>query len=79
MVLPPCVEEYVDQGNPVRAIDVYVDTVDLWALEFKNAQLAINAGQPPYDPAALLKLYLYGSSEAPAPAHVPYLHPYRQS
>jgi transposase len=60
MLLPPCVEDYVSQDNPVRAIDAYVDTLDLWGLEFKNAQPTIAAGQPPYDPAALLKLYLYG-------------------
>lgn len=60
MLLPPCVDEYVSQNNPVRAIDAYVDTLDLQALGFANSELAINAGQPAYNPAALLKLYLYG-------------------
>ncbi|MDO9423988.1 MAG: transposase [Methylobacter sp.] len=59
MLLPPCVDEYISQNNSVRAIDAYVDTVDLQALEFKHTQPVIGAGQPPYDPAALLKLYLY--------------------
>ena len=60
MLLPPCVDEYVNQNNPVRAIDAYVDTLDLQALGFKNTQPGIAAGQPAYNPAALLKLYLYG-------------------
>jgi hypothetical protein len=37
-----------------------VDTLDLQALSFKNTQPVTGSGQPPYDPAALLKLYLYG-------------------
>ncbi len=60
MLLTPCVEEYVSTHNPVRAIDAYVNTLDLASLGFKNAQAATGAGQPPFDPAALLKLYLYG-------------------
>jgi len=60
MLLPPCVDEYVNQNHPVRAIDAYVDTLDLQALGFKNTQPVISAGQPAYNPAALLKLYLYG-------------------
>ena len=60
MLLPPCVDEYVSQNNPVRAIDAYVDTLDLQALGFANSQAVISAGQPAYNPAALLKLYLYG-------------------
>jgi len=60
MLLPPCVDEYVSQNNPVRAIDAYVNTLDLQALDFTNSQPVMGAGQPAYDPAALLKLYLYG-------------------
>ncbi len=60
MLLPPCVDEYVNQNHQVRAIDAYVDTLDLQALGFKNTQPVISAGQPAYHPAALLKLYLYG-------------------
>jgi transposase len=60
MLLPPSVEEYVSAHNPVRAIDAYVNTLDLAALGFRNAQAAAGAGQPPFDPGALLKLYLYG-------------------
>lgn len=44
----------------MRAIDAYVNTLDLQASGFQNTQPVISAGQPAYDPAALLKLYLYG-------------------
>jgi len=60
MLLPPRVEDYVSQNNTVRAIDAYVNTLDLHQLEFKNTQSVISAGQPAYDPGALLKIYLYG-------------------
>ena len=28
MLLPDCIEDYVDENNPVRVIDAYVDTLD---------------------------------------------------
>ena len=66
--LPPCLEDYVGQDNPVRAIDAYVDSLDLNDLGFRAVGSDGGAGQPPYDPADLLKLYLYG-----------YLHQVRSS
>ena len=60
MLLPPSIEEYVGEDNPVRAIDVYVDSLDLEALEFGKTGGQLSPGQPAYPPAALLKLYLYG-------------------
>ena len=59
-LLPPHVEDYVSSTNPVRAIDVYVDSLDLAALGFVNAQGGIQQGQPSYSPSDMLKLYLYG-------------------
>jgi transposase len=43
----------------VRFLDAFVGQLDLGALGFAKAQVAAT-GRPPYDPAALLKLYLYG-------------------
>ncbi len=60
MLLPPRVEDYVSQYNTVRAIDAYVNTLELHALGFKHTQSVFSSGQPPFDPCALLKLYLYG-------------------
>lgn len=60
-LLPPRVEDYVDRKNPVRAIECYVEALDLAALGFRHADRAAGeTGQPPYAPADLLKLYLYG-------------------
>jgi len=58
--LPPRVEDYVGADNPVRAIEAYVGALDLDRLGFRQAGAGGGAGQPPYDPADLLKLYLYG-------------------
>jgi transposase len=60
MILPPSVDEYVSDNNLVRAIDAYVNTLNLQVLGFLNTLFVISSGQPAYDPAALLKLYLYG-------------------
>ena len=59
-LLPARVEDYVSQTNIIRGIDVYIDTLDLEQLGFTNTGLASPAGQPSYDPSALIKLYLYG-------------------
>jgi transposase len=59
-LLPARVEDYVGPDNPVRAIEAYVRALDLAKLEFRHAGREGGCGQPPYDPADLLKLYLYG-------------------
>ncbi len=60
MLLPPRIEEYITEDNPVRAIDVYIDSLDLEALGFNNIVGGQTPGQPAYPPSAILKLYLYG-------------------
>ena len=60
MLLPPCLDDYVSGHNAVRAIDAFVGTLDLQALGFEHAEASCGAGQPAFDPALLLKLYLYG-------------------
>jgi transposase len=59
-LLPPRIEDYVTLNNPVRAIDSFVGALDLAQLGFRHAERGMIAGQPPYDPSDLLKLYLYG-------------------
>ena len=58
--LPPRIEDYVGPDNPVRAIEAFVCGLDLLELGFVHAAYDGGPGQPPYDPADLLKLYLYG-------------------
>jgi transposase len=60
-LLPARIEDYVGADNPVRAIEGFVCALDLAKLGFRHADRgAEEVGQPPYDPADLLKLYLYG-------------------
>ncbi len=59
-LLPPRVDDYVAEDNPVRAIDAYVESLDLEGLGFQNTAGDESAGQPAFPPKALLKLYLYG-------------------
>jgi transposase len=59
LLFPESLEEYVAAENPVRFLDAFVGSLDLHGLGFAKAQCA-DTGRPPYDPAVLLKLYLYG-------------------
>ena len=60
-LLPPRVEDYVDRENPVRVIEYFVNGLNLVKLGFRHAgRVGGGVGQPPYDPADLLKLYIYG-------------------
>jgi len=59
-LLPPSVEEYVGEDNPVRAIDSYIESLDLVQMGFKHADGTVQCGQPAYHPRIHLKLYLYG-------------------
>jgi len=52
-----CLDDMIAQGNSVRIIDCFVDGLDLQELGFKSLA---SQGRPPYDPADLLKLYIYG-------------------
>ena len=55
----PTLEESISEDNPVRVIDVFIDTLDLNELGFSKTILA-STGCSPYDPGMLLKLYIYG-------------------
>ena len=57
-LLAECIDDYVDEDNPVRAIDAFVDLLDLGGLGFHVEPEA--TGRPGYHPATLLKLYVYG-------------------
>ena len=59
LLFPERLEDYIAAENPVRFLDAFVASLDLHALGFAKATCA-NTGRPPYDPADLLKLYLYG-------------------
>ena len=58
-LLPECLEDWVDESNPVRAVDVFVDALELRDLGFDGVDPAVT-GRPAYHPSAMLKLYIYG-------------------
>jgi len=58
-LLPECLDDYVAEDNPVRAIDAFVEELDLKQLGFAGADAAAT-GRPAYHPAVLLKIYIYG-------------------
>jgi transposase len=60
MLLPPRIDEYVEETNPVRALEAYVATLDMAQLGFTKTRGGATVGQPAYAPAMLLKLYLWG-------------------
>lgn len=57
-LFPERLDDYIAEENPVRVIDVFVDELDLESLRFKTVPEV--TGRPPYHPATLLKIYIYG-------------------
>lgn len=66
-LFPRTLDEVVPDEHVCRVIEAFVDGLDLLRLGFGRAATAAT-GRPPYDPADLLKLYVYG-----------YLHQVRSS
>ena len=60
-LLPECRDDYVAEDNPVRVVDVFVDQLRPHDLGFEGTEPA-ETGRPPYHPAVLLKIYIYGIS-----------------
>jgi Transposase domain (DUF772) len=58
-LLPECLDDFIDESNPVRAVDAFVDALNLGRLGFDGVDPAAT-GRPSYHPSALLKLYIYG-------------------
>ena len=58
-LFPECLEDWIDQDNPVRAIDAFVDNLDLPGVGFEGVAPEAT-GRPSYHPSGLLKLYIYG-------------------
>jgi transposase len=58
-LFPECLEDWICEDNPVRAIDVFVDELDLAELGFGGVDPEAT-GRPAYHPSVLLKLYIYG-------------------
>jgi len=61
LLFPPSIDDYVDEENSVRAIESYVELLDLKKLQFSNTRKSDRTdGQKAYSPELLLKIYIYG-------------------
>jgi len=58
MLLPECLNDYVGEDSAVRAIDAFVEMLDLAVLGFNASPAA--TGRPGYHPGLMLRIYLYG-------------------
>jgi transposase len=58
ILFPALLDDYVAEDNAVRAVDVFVDGLDLDKLGFGVQPL--DTGRPGYHPCIMLKLYIYG-------------------
>lgn len=59
ILFPEVIDDYIEEDNPVQFIDAFVDSLNLIALGFKYS-VPESTGRPPYNPADMLKLYIYG-------------------
>jgi len=58
-LFPECLADWIDENNPVRVIDAFIDKLDLSRLGFDGVAPEAT-GRPSYHPSVLLKLYIYG-------------------
>jgi transposase len=58
-LFPEHLDDYVQDDNPVRVVDVFVEQLDLGELGFTSVTPLLT-GWPAYHPSVLLKLYIYG-------------------
>lgn len=58
-LLPEALDDFIGEDNPVRAVEAFVEELDLKGLGFEGAEPA-PTGRPAYRPAVLLKIYIYG-------------------
>jgi transposase len=60
LMFPPSLDELVEEDNMVRAIEAYINTLDISKLNIKTKKNLIKDGQPAFHPKLLLKIYIYG-------------------
>jgi len=58
-LFPAHLEDYVAEDNAVRAVDAFVEGLDLGKLGFGRVE-PLEKGRPCYHPATLLKIYIFG-------------------
>ena len=59
-LIPPSIEEYVGEEDPVRVYDAFVESLNFAGLGIEVDEDQV--GNPEYDPKAMMKLLVYGYS-----------------
>ena len=60
LIFPPSLDELVDENNMARAIEEYVEILNISELNIHTKKSLITDGQPAFHPKLLLKIYIYG-------------------
>jgi len=60
LIFPPSLDELVEDNNIARAIEEYVEVLNMSDLNIKTKKSLIADGQPAFHPKLLLKIYIYG-------------------
>ncbi len=60
LIFPPSLDELVDENNMARAIEEYVEVLNISELNIHTKISLITDGQPAFHPKLLLKIYIYG-------------------
>ena len=58
-LFPESLEDYIAKDNSIRIVDAFIDTLNLKQLGFEGAEPSAT-GRPGYQPATMLKIYVYG-------------------
>ena len=58
-LFPERLDDWIDENNLVRVVDIFVDELDIGDLGFRR-NIPEATGRPGYHPSVLLKLYIYG-------------------
>jgi transposase len=59
VLFPESLDEYIDEDNPIRVIDAFVNQLDIQKAGFLR-YVPAKEGRPGYDPRDIIKLYIYG-------------------
>ena len=58
-LFPESLDDYIAEDNAVRVVDAFVNKLKLKHLGFARAEPS-DTGRPGYEPATMLKIYIYG-------------------
>jgi transposase len=58
-LFPESLEDYIAEDNAIRIVDAFINKLNLKDLGFSGAEPS-DTGRPGYQPATMLKIYIYG-------------------